>query len=45
MIIVVPDEPYTIAEDILYDWKKNNSNKDIADVQKVYDSYRKTDTW
>ena len=41
----VPDEPYTIAEDILYDWKKNNSNKDIADVQKVYDSYRKTDTW
>jgi hypothetical protein len=34
----VPDDPYTIADDMLYDWKKENPN-DVTDVQEVYDSY------
>lgn len=35
----VPDDPYTHAENVLYDWKKNNSDEDIAEIQAVYDSF------
>ena len=34
----VPDDPYTIADVMLYDWKEHNPG-DVADVQEVYDSY------
>ena len=34
----VPDDPYTYAEDILDEWKKDNTAEDIEEVQMVYDS-------
>ena len=35
----VPDDPYTYAEEFLYDWKKDNTVDDIKEVQALYDSY------
>jgi len=35
----VPDDPYTHAENVLYDWKQNNTEEDVSEVQAVYDSF------
>ena len=35
----VPDDPYTVAENIIYDRKKNHSIEDIKEIQAVYDSF------
>jgi len=35
----VPDDPYTIADNILYEWKQNNKDEDIDEVKAVYDSF------
>ncbi|MCL2337679.1 MAG: hypothetical protein FWC60_09690 [Firmicutes bacterium] len=34
----VPDDPYTLAEDIVYEWKKCHTAEDIKEIQAVYDS-------
>ena len=34
-----PDDPYTIADNIIYDWKKNHSQEDVEEIQEVYDSF------
>ena len=34
-----PDGPYTIAENIIYDWKQNHSTEEIEEIQAVYDSF------
>jgi len=34
-----PDDPYTIAENIIYDWKQNHSTEEIEEIQAVYDSF------
>jgi len=33
------DDPYIHADNILYDWKKNNTPEDVAEVQAVYDGF------
>lgn len=35
----VPDDPYTHAENILYDWKNSNTDENIKEVQAVYDRF------
>ena len=35
----VPGDPYTIAENILDDWKEKNSKEDIEEIQALYDSF------
>jgi len=35
----VPDDPYTHAENVLYNWKMNNTEEDTREVQAVYDSF------
>ena len=35
----VPDDPYIHADNILYNWKENNTAEDIEEVQAVYDGY------
>jgi hypothetical protein len=35
----VPDDPYTIADNVFEDWKEHNSDKDIKEIKSVYDSY------
>ena len=34
-----PDDPYTIAENIIYDWKQDHSAEEIEEIQAVYDSF------
>ena len=34
-----PDDPYTIAENIIYNWKLNYSAEEIEEIQAVYDSF------
>ena len=34
-----PDDPYTVAENIVYDWKNNHTTDEIKEVQAVYDSF------
>lgn len=34
----VPDDPYTIADNLLYDWEKYHSAEDFAEIKAVYDS-------
>ena len=36
------DDPYTVAENILYDWKKEHTAEEVEEVQAVYDSFVKT---
>jgi hypothetical protein len=35
----VPDDPYIIIENILYDWKQNNTKEDIEEIQVFHDSF------
>ncbi|MCL1852258.1 MAG: hypothetical protein FWF88_04405 [Peptococcaceae bacterium] len=34
-----PDDPYTVAENIIYDWKNNHTAGEIEEIQEVYDSF------
>ena len=34
-----PDDPYTIAENIIYEWKKKHTAEDVDEIQAVYDSF------
>ena len=34
-----PDDPYTIAENIIYDWKQDHSAEEIEEIQAFYDSF------
>jgi hypothetical protein len=34
-----PDDPYTIAENIIYNWKQNHSAEEIEEIQAFYDSF------
>ena len=34
-----PDDPYTVAENIVYDWKKDHLAEDVKEIQAVYDGY------
>ncbi|MCL1974934.1 MAG: hypothetical protein FWG61_02070 [Firmicutes bacterium] len=34
-----PDDPYTVAENIIYDWKNDHTTEEIEEIQKVYDSF------
>ena len=34
-----PDDPYTVAENIIYNWKKNHTADEIEEIQAVYDSF------
>jgi len=34
-----PDDPYTVAENIVYDWKNNHTAEEIEEIQEVYDSF------
>jgi len=34
-----PDDPFTIAENIIYDWKKDHSEDEINEIQAVYNSF------
>ena len=34
-----PDDPYTIAENIIYDWKNNHMAEEIEEIQAVYNSF------
>jgi len=34
-----PDDPYTIAENIIYDWKKKHTAEEVDEIQAVYDSF------
>jgi len=34
-----PDDTYTIAENIIYDWKNNHTAEEIEELQTVYDSF------
>ena len=34
-----PDDPFTIADDIIDDWKENHSEDDIEEIQALYDSF------
>jgi len=38
-----PDDPYTIAENIVYVWKKNHTSEEIEEIQKAYDSFYTND--
>ena len=38
-----PDDPYTIADNIIYDWKKHHPTDDIAEIQALYDSFFNND--
>ena len=33
-----PDDPYTIADNIVYDWKNNHTSEDLEEIQAVYES-------
>ena len=34
-----PDDPYTIAENIIYDWKKKHTAEEVDEIHAVYDSF------
>ena len=34
-----PDDPYTVAENIIYGWKMAHTAEDIEEIQSVYDSF------
>ena len=34
-----PDDPYTVAENIIYDWENDHTIDEIEEVQAVYDSF------
>ena len=34
-----PDDPYTVAENIIYNWKNDHTTEEIEEIQKVYDSF------
>ena len=34
-----PDDPYTVAENMIYDWKKNHTAEETEEIQEVYDSF------
>ena len=34
-----PDDPYTIAENVIYDWKKEHTIEEIEEIQAIYDSF------
>jgi hypothetical protein len=34
-----PDDPYTVADNIIYDWKSNHTAEDTDEIQAVYDSF------
>ena len=34
-----PDDPYTVADNIIYNWKKNHSAEEIEELQEVYNSF------
>ena len=34
-----PDDPYTIAENVIFNWKKNHTAEEIEEIQVVYDSF------
>ena len=38
-----PDDPYTVAENIVYDWKNNHTAEEIEEIQEVYDSFSTDD--
>jgi len=39
-----PDDPYTIAENTIYDWKQDHSVEEIEEIQAVYDSFFSDDS-
>jgi len=39
-----PDDPYTIADNIIYDWKNNHTAKEIEEIQAVYDGFFSDDS-
>jgi len=39
-----PDDPYTIADNIINDWKENHSADDIVEIQALYDSFFSDET-
>ena len=38
-----PDDPYTVAENIIYDWKNNHTAEETAEIQAVYDGFLSDD--
>jgi len=38
-----PDDPYTIAENVIYDWKKDHTAEESEEIQAIYDSFFSND--
>jgi hypothetical protein len=34
-----PDDPYTVAENIIYDWKNDHTAEEMEEIQAVYDRF------